>query len=271
MHDDQTDTVLLLHSSASSARQWDRLAQALRGRWHVQAIDLHGHGTQPAWPGHGPDDASFRLADDAALAEPLLHAAGRVHLVGHSYGAAVALKLATLHPGRVASLVAYEPVLFRWLIDDDAAGTPTLAVLRLASAIDDALACGDTAAAGQCFIDFWSGPGAWDALPAHRQEAVAARMGAVQRHFDALLGEPALRRAISRLGMPMLFLGGERSVPAARRVGELLRRALPGAAHETLPALGHMGPLTHADAFNRRVEQFLLAQDHRVAALDDAY
>lgn len=271
MHDDHADTVLLLHSSASSARQWDALAERLRGRWNVQAIDLHGHGTRPDWPGAGPDDASFTLADDAALAEPLLHGAGRVHLVGHSYGAAVALKLATLRPGRVASLVAFEPVLFRWLMDDAAAdaasGEPALAVLRIAGAIDDDLARGDAAAAGQRFVDFWSGPGAWAALPPQRRQAVAARMGAVQRHFDAVLGDPALRTAIPRLRMPLLFLGGAHSVGAARRVAELLRQALPQATHETLPAMGHMGPLTHAAVFNRRVEQFLLAHARRVAAL----
>jgi pimeloyl-ACP methyl ester carboxylesterase len=274
MHDDHPETVLLLHSSASSARQWDALAGRLQGRWKVHALDLHGHGLQPDWPGDGPDDASFALADDAALAEPLLRRAGRVHLVGHSYGAAVALELAALHPQRVASVVAYEPVLFRWLIEshggDMALAAPALDVLAVAGAVDEDLARGGVSAAGARFVDFWSGAGAWQALPPHRRQAVAARMPAVQRHFDALIGEATLHRALPRLPMPLLFLSGERTVPAARRIAALLRDALPAAAHETLPALGHMGPLTHAHAFNQRVEQFLLAQHRRVAVLDPA-
>jgi pimeloyl-ACP methyl ester carboxylesterase len=273
MHDDHTDTVLLLHSSASSARQWDALAGRLQGRWKVHALDLHGHGLQPDWPGDGPEDASFTLADDAALAEPLLRRAGRVHLVGHSYGAAVALQLATLHPQRVASVLAYEPVLFRWLIEshggshgeEPALTAPALDVLAIAGAIDEDLARGDTDSAGARFVDFWSGAGAWQALPPQRRQAIAARMPAVQRHFDALIGEPTLHRALPRLPMPLLFLSGERTVPAARRIAALLRDALPAAGHETLPALAHMGPLTHAHAFNQRVEQFLLAQHRRVA------
>ncbi|MBX3607888.1 MAG: alpha/beta fold hydrolase [Piscinibacter sp.] len=270
MRHDDLDTVLLLHSSASSARQWDGLAAQLQGRWHVHALDLHGHGAQPEWLGAGPDDASFALADDAALAEPLLRGAGRVHLVGHSYGAAVALKLATLHPRRVASVVAYEPVLFRWLIDDDACSRATLDVLRIAGAIDEHLAHGDSAAAGECFVDFWSGTGSWAALPPHRRQAIAGRMGAVQRHFDAVIGEPRLRTVIPRLPMPLLLLGGEHTVPATRRIAELLRAALPAAVHETLPGMAHMGPLTHPHAFNRRVEQHLLAHDRRLAVLDTA-
>lgn len=270
MHDDHTDTVLLLHSSASSARQWDALAGRLQGRWKVHALDLHGHGLQPDWPGDGPDDASFALADDAALAEPLLRRAGRVHLVGHSYGAAVALQLATLHPQRVASVVAYEPVLFRLLIEDRSSPQLALDVLAIAGAIDDELARGDPTAAGERFVDFWSGFGAWQAQPPHRREAMAGRMRAVQRHFDALLGASTLHLALPRLPMPLLFLGGERTVPVARRVCELLRGAVPAAAHETLPAMAHMGPITQAHAFNQRVEQFLLTQQRRTAALDAA-
>ena len=40
--------VVLLHSSASSARQWDALAQALEPQFQVHAVDLFGHGRRPA-------------------------------------------------------------------------------------------------------------------------------------------------------------------------------------------------------------------------------
>ena len=103
---------------ASSARQWDALVQTLQPRFHVHAVELHGHGTQPRWAGVKP----LRLADEVALAEPFLQATDAVHVVGHSYGAAVALKLATMYPDRVLSLVAYEPVLFRMLSDREPGG-----------------------------------------------------------------------------------------------------------------------------------------------------
>jgi pimeloyl-ACP methyl ester carboxylesterase len=44
-------TIVLLHSSASSARQWERLADRLRDRFYVHAVDLHGHGARTAWRG----------------------------------------------------------------------------------------------------------------------------------------------------------------------------------------------------------------------------
>ncbi len=104
-------TVVLLHSSASSERQWERLAELLKPRFRVRAIELHGHGEQAAWHGDGP----LTLADDAAIGVPELWEADGAHIVGHSYGAAVALKVATTVPRLVHSLVAYEPVLFPYL------------------------------------------------------------------------------------------------------------------------------------------------------------
>ena len=60
----------------------------------MRAIEFHGHGEQPAWRGNAP----MTLADEAALAIPALEEAGGAHVIGHSYGGAVALKLATMRP-----------------------------------------------------------------------------------------------------------------------------------------------------------------------------
>jgi pimeloyl-ACP methyl ester carboxylesterase len=56
------------------------------------------------WPGDRP----LSLADEAALLEPVLAATdARFHLIGHSDGGAVALKVALAHPPRLASLVLF--------------------------------------------------------------------------------------------------------------------------------------------------------------------
>ena len=136
MQPTQRPTVVLLHSSASSARQWERLVEALAPHFRMRAIEFHGHGERTAWGG----DAPLTLADEAALAVPLLEEAGGAHVVGHSYGAAVALKLATMHPKLVRSVVAYEPVLFRWLIDDIAHQQLGQGVVTVADSMRDRLA-----------------------------------------------------------------------------------------------------------------------------------
>ena len=251
--DERRETVVLLHSSAASARQWDALAAALAGRYRVHALDLHGHGAGPAWHGESP----FTLADDAALVAPLLADAGSAHLVGHSYGGAIALKVATLQPGRVKSVVAYEPVLFRTLVEEDAWGLPARDVRALADVIRDCLRAGKPVEAARQFVEFWSGRGGFDRMAAARQGAIAERMPTVLLHFEALFADAPSTGELQRLAMPRLFLTGSRTVATTRRLGELLRQNVPSAAHEKLPGLGHLGPITEAAAFNRRVAAFL--------------
>lgn len=248
-------TVVLLHSSASSARQWDALIRLLQPRFRVHAIDLHGHGAQPRWQGAAP----FALADDAALVAPLLADAGSVHLVGHSYGAAVALKAASLHPHRVCSLVAYEPVLFRWLIEEQPRPDATWDAIAIAEAVRNRMARNREDLAAQCFIDYWSGPGAWDAVPETRRISISGRMRSILQQFDALIREPLSRADVAALRMPALFLSGAHTVRATRHLAQRLRAALPAASHVVLPDMGHMGPITHADEVNRSIVRFLAA------------
>ena len=251
-------TVVLLHSSGSSSRQWASLAAMLEPRYRVRAVDLHGHGRQAPWR----ENEAFALADDTSLAASHLDAVDGAHVVGHSYGAAVALKLASMHPRRVRSVVAYEPVMLRWLLDDDRGRRLARDIAAVAARLRRRLWLGDEDAAARQFIDFWSGGGAWDAMAADRRQAIAARMGAVTLQFDALFDEPLRAAQLARLRIPMLFLSGAESPAIALHLSGLLRAGIPGADHETMPGMGHMGPITHATEVNRRIAGFFRARDH---------
>lgn len=252
----QPAPVLLLHSSAGTARQWRAAVAALHaaGVPEVHAVEVHGHGAQPAWSGARP----LALADEVALLAPWLRRPAGVHLVGHSYGGAVALAAALQWPGRVRSLVVYEPVLFSLLREDGTASAPALASLRgAAAAMRDDVQAGRTLAAAQRFVELWSGPLSWQRLEPERRQAVAARMAAVMAQFDALFDAPFAGADFARLHMPLLLLCGARTVAVTRRIARRLRAAVPHARHETPSAMGHMGPITHAEAFNRRLVEFL--------------
>jgi pimeloyl-ACP methyl ester carboxylesterase len=245
--------VMLLHSSGSTARQWHALAEHLQPRYRTLPVEFHGHGDRPAW-----DDASpMTLADDAELVVPLLERLGGAHLVGHSYGGAVALKVATMRPGLVRSVAAYEPVLFRALRDNPLCALEMQQVLAVAQWMRARLANSNPSTAARRFVEYWSGADAWRYLPPDRQLAISRRMHSVLRHFDALFDEPFVPADLARLEIPMLFLTGAETVAATKRIAYLLKRALPHAQHDVLPSMGHMGPITHAAPFNQRIEQFL--------------
>lgn len=246
--------VVLLHASGGSARQWDALAQALAPQFTVHAIDLHGHGKQ------GLKDRPATVHDEAALVQPVLEAAGAVHLVGHSYGGAVATHLAATQPSRVLSLAVYEPVLFSLLAEHEPWGVAAREAFTLADTMRVRVIDGELQAAASRFIDYWSGPGTWAGMPAQRQEAIAARMPVIVQHFETLYREPMPAAKLARLLMPTLCLHGGRSTAAAGRIVALLRGLLPNARFARVADAGHMGPVTHAPQVNPLLQDFLQAQ-----------
>jgi pimeloyl-ACP methyl ester carboxylesterase len=259
-------TVLCLHSSASSPRQWDALVQALGARHRVIAPALIGYGDAPDWSyAH-----ALSLDDEARRIEPLLDAepAG-VHLVGHSFGGAVALRLAVRNPSRVRSLSLYEPVLFSLLHDDAAGGVgpPALAneILSVRTAIRRSVHSGRAAHAARVFVEYWSGAGAWQALGAHRQAAISARMRKVDAEFDAVYYSTMPLAAYGHLDVPALLLAGEHTRGPARRIADLLGGVLPNVAPYTIQGAGHMGPLTHGTEVNAHIAAFLGAQHARAS------
>ncbi len=92
---------LLLHGLASTCHIWDLVAPLLAADFRVVALDQRGHG-QSAQIDHGYDFATVR-GDAAAFIAHL--GWQRPLIVGHSWGADVALELAAAHPQLASGLV----------------------------------------------------------------------------------------------------------------------------------------------------------------------
>jgi pimeloyl-ACP methyl ester carboxylesterase len=246
--------VVCLHANASSAAQWRALMEFLAPGYRVLAPDLYDCGASPGWP----SERVIALRDEAALIEPVLAQAGSpLALVGHSYGAAVALVAALANPGRVSAMALYEPTLFSLV---DAEGPPPNAADGIRSVAADAgiaLDAGDPDAAAERFIDYWAGAGAWKRTPESRKPALAASARNVRRWAHALFTEPAPLEAFRSLDVPVLYMVGERTTASARAVARLLCAALPRVELLEFQGLGHMGPLTHPAAVNEAIRRFL--------------
>ena len=246
--------IVCIHASASSSGQWRPLMDRLAGRFRTLAVDLYGSGKSPDWPADRP----LTLADEAALLEPIFRSVGdRVHLVGHSYGGAVALKVALAGPGRLRSLVLFEPVLFALLNADDP-GQP--AAREIAAVRDDTIAAvdrGDLDTAGARFVDYWVGAGAWAGMPDERRRPVATAMRKVKSEWHAAFEEPAPLSAFAALDVPTLCLVGSDSPASSRAVARLLAKTLPRVTEVEIEGVGHMGPVTHPDRINALIEGHL--------------
>ena len=247
--------VVCLHASASHSAQWRTLMGRLAPKFRVLAADSYGAGRSPAWPaGRG-----VSLRDEVSLLEPVFARAGeRFTLVGHSYGAAVALIAAIDRPQRVRALAVYEPTLFSVL---DAETPPPNGVDGIRAAVAAAvvaLEAGNPGAAAECFIDYWMGRGTWASMPETRREAIAASIVNVQGWFNAVLREPTPLAAFKALDVPVLCMMGTDSPASSRDVARVLARALPRIRVVELEGVGHMGPVSHPEIVNEVIADFVV-------------
>lgn len=252
----QGPTVLCCHSNAGSSSQWRGLMEAMAPTHRVLAVDHIAAGRSAPWR----EARRVTLADEVDALAPVLERAGpRFSLVGHSYGAAVALIAALRHPRRVRSMVLYEPTLFALI---DAEGPPPNDADRIRATVaasTAALERGDTNEAARHFIDYWMAPGAWQATPPERQAQIAEASRQMPHWAHALMTEPTPAAAFGALTMPVLLMTGGRSTAAAHGVAHRLRPHLPAVQTHDFEALGHMGPVTHPSVVNPVIAEFLAA------------
>jgi len=232
--------------------------ERLSPRYRAIALDLHGYGDN-SLPSPGP---SFTLDDEVRLVakrlDELAVSSEPLHLVGHSYGALVAMRFAQLNPGRIVSLSLYEPVAFRVLADDE----PALQeVMRMATEVAGLVAARRTQDAAQAFVDFWNGDGYFTSLPFAARHALARRVAKVPLDFQASMRWP-MRPSDFNVSVPVLLLVGADSPEVTRRVGARLAEGRGEFRVHSCPA-GHMGPLTNASIVNPWIEAFISAHEDK--------
>jgi pimeloyl-ACP methyl ester carboxylesterase len=246
--------VVCIHSNASTSGQWRGLLELLAPKFHVLALDSYGSGKSPEWP----SDRVISLRDEVALMAPVLARAGSpLTLVGHSYGAAIALIAALAQPGRVRAMALYEPTLFSLLDAESPAPNEADGIRQAVAAAARALERGDQDAAAEQFIDYWMGAGAWARTPEQRKPPIAASVINVRRWAHALFTEPTPLAAFRALNIPVLCMVGKRSTASARGVARRLASALPRVELLEFDGLGHMGPITHPEPVNEAIARFV--------------
>ncbi|MGH7230525.1 MAG: alpha/beta fold hydrolase [Nitrospiraceae bacterium] len=104
------EPVVFVHGAVSDYRTWSPQLDALSEQYRTLAYSLRYHYPNK-WIGHGGDYSRALHADDLIAFLRDLQS-GPVHLIGHSYGGALAVSVANTHPELVRSLVLGEPSIF---------------------------------------------------------------------------------------------------------------------------------------------------------------
>ena len=221
-----------------SGAAWGPIAGRLDGCIDLRAPDWPGHGRSAPWAAtEGPDftTTAARLVG-AAIDRP-------VDLIGHSFGAVVALRIAVAAPHAIRSLTLIEPVLFAALPAEDR--DPD----GLMTALHSTEAAGDRAASTRTFLRYWGGTDP-DAAAKGTQAQLQAQMTTMLDSVPDLYqdrGRILRQGGLEGIDAPVMLISGAQSPPTIHAIAEALAARLADVGHALVPGAGHMAPLTHPD------------------------
>lgn len=241
--------LLLLHGAVSDSRVWRLAVESFADEFTVVAWDAPGCGrSSDLAPG-------ARMADYADCLAGLIGAIGLApfDVVGHSWGATLALELCLRHRALVRRLV---------LVGGYAGWAGSLPADEVARRLAFARSTADTVESGAW--DPTSMPGLFSAvMPADHAAELAAIMAeirapATRAMAEALAGSD-LRGVLGDITAPTLLLHGDADERSALHVAHDLQQAMPDATLTLLPGLGHECYLEDPGGFDAAVRDFLRA------------
>jgi pimeloyl-ACP methyl ester carboxylesterase len=229
--------IVLVHGSIVGPRQTWRAQRELAARWTLILPHRPGFGDSPPLA-RGDFEAEAPL-----IAELLGDGA---HLVGHSYGAVIALHAAALRPEAVWSLTVTEPGALRIAAGD--------ALVEQTIAHGEELYRRRAELGPRDFVQlFRSGVGSAHATPDELPEWLARGAAHVMTERPPWESEPPLD-ALAAASFPALVISGRHS-PVFERVCDMLAQRI-GAERATASGRGHSIPLV-GESYNALLEDFL--------------
>lgn len=219
--------IALIHGLGGSARWWEKNFDALSSRHTVAAVDLPSFGGNARFFAAPQPMPAF--SEMSALVARWLETFGeRVHLVAHSMGGLIAIRLAAERPDLLRSLTLVCAAGIPFALDPKphlrAMPQPVRGAVQITRfALPDFLRAGPTAVA-----------------------VAGARI---------LLTD--VREWLPLIEVPVLIVWGEHDPVVPLHYGEEMHRAIRGSRFAVLPNAAHVPMFEAPDAFNAQVTQFI--------------
>jgi pimeloyl-ACP methyl ester carboxylesterase len=235
--------LVLVHAGFSDHRtNWEFVRPLFDRRFTVHAVARRGRGATTATTGH-------RMEDEAGDVAAVLQAIGQpVFLLGHSYGAHVALAAAAEVPALVRKLVLYEPPR------PDAISAAVLSRLKVLAAEHDwdefaVTFFRDGLLVPAAEVDHLRATELWPPILADAPATVGDIQALTRYEFDA--------EWFGGLRVPVLLQTGTES-PRHLYATDALAAALPDATVAELAGQAHEGMTTAPEMYAEAVTGFLL-------------
>lgn len=236
----QGAAVVFLHSGPGSSADWRAVFERFAAGYRLVAVNGFGQGQTSDWPA-----GEVHIDQYVDLVVGLVGELGEsVHLVGHSYGGAVALRMSLTSPQLVRSLAVVEPQAYPLLGDSDPRMLAEVA--QLAETFADAVNKGKVEDAWRGFIDHYNGSGSWGELPETARQRMLRIGDAAVRSWAALFTNPITASDLAQIRVPTLVIQGGRTTGPEQRLCEIVAERVSDARLVVVAGAGHMVPLTHS-------------------------
>ena len=247
----QGNPVVFVHGIVTDHRVWNTHLQVISARARCIAYDQRYFGVND-WPKAGPQYSVATHADDlAGLVEQVVQ--GPAHIVGWSYGGAVALAMAAAKPERVKSLCLYEPGGLFSVVANPEQRAAIANERRGMAAVAEATAKGELESAVKQAAEWTEGrPGSFSSLPREVQQVVLENAHTLERHFLALPSTVSCAdlRAVS---VPVTIVRGANTRSFFAIFAHAIGECLANVENIVLPGVGHFAPAQYPDLFARVV------------------
>ena len=241
-------TVIFIHAHGLDGTMWDNFKIPYREKYRVVTYDLrgHGHSEKPA-SGYGRESEVTDLDD-------LIKFLGvqKVHLIGLSRGATIALSYAALHPKKVDSVVAIGAGFdYSENISDFAEQlSETISVLKTKG--------------------LYAAREHWSQLPIFSTLRNEGNEEALEIFEDTLLGytgnhwldpdppkDSSLLELVASIESSSMVLVGENDLTGFITCSEKLSEKIENATFKKIPGVGHLAPIENSEAVNELIQNFL--------------
>ena len=245
-------TVIFIHAHGLDGTMWDNFKIPFREKSRVVTYDLRGHG-------HSEKPSSnYERESEVLDLDDLIKFLGvkKVHLIGLSRGASIALSYAAMHPEKVDSVVAIGagfdysdniPEFSEQLSD-------TISVLKTKG--------------------LYAAREHWSELPIFSTLRNEGNEEALEIFEDTLLGytgnhwldpeppkDPSLLELVANIKSSTLILVCELDLPGFISCSEKLSEKIENSSFKIVPSVGHLAPIENSEVVNELIQNFLAERE----------
>ena len=231
--------VIFVHGGLDDYRMWSAQFEQLSQHYRVIAYSRRYN-----FPNNNPhmrrDHSAIIEAEDlAALIKRLK--LGRVHIVGHSYGALTALFLAIKHPEMIRTLVLAEPPVLGWAQDKSEGRALFDEIMdNLWKPAGEAFRRGKKEQALRLTLNYFVGEGVFDQVPEVQRNYWRSNLREWQSLTTSRDAFPPLsREEVKRIKAPALMISGGQTMNVLKFIDSELQPLLANGERLVIPNASH--------------------------------